>query len=69
MKKQLLLCAIAFGTFLMAGCNSTPDNQETTIIEPEPETAPADTAGVEMDNTRVEIEEAAAEVDSLLNDL
>lgn len=69
MKKQLLVCAFAFGAFLMAGCNSTPDNQETTITKPEPDTAPADTAGVEKDNTRVEIEEAAAEVDSLLDEI
>ncbi|WP_299704253.1 hypothetical protein [uncultured Pontibacter sp.] len=69
MKKQLLVGAFAFGAILMAGCDSTPDNQETTITEPESETAPADTSGVEMDNTRVEIEEAAAEVDSLLDEI
>jgi outer membrane murein-binding lipoprotein Lpp len=69
MKKQLLVCAFALGTFLMVGCNSTPDNHETTITETESGTAPADTTGMEMDNTRVEIEEASAEVDSLLNDI
>ncbi|MBX0334621.1 hypothetical protein K3G39_15375 [Pontibacter sp. HSC-14F20] len=67
MKKPLLVFAL--GTLLMTGCNSTPDTKETTITKPEPDTAPADTAGVEMDNTRVEIEEAAAEVDSLLNEI
>lgn len=67
MKKQLLF--IAFGAFLMAGCDTRPDTEETTITKPEPDTAPADTAGVEMDNTRVEIEEAAAEVDSLLDEI
>ncbi|MBF8961868.1 hypothetical protein I0P70_01310 [Pontibacter sp. FD36] len=56
MKKYLL--TFALGAFLMAGCNSTPDTEETTITQPEPDTAPADTAGVEKDNTRVEIEEA-----------
>ncbi|PKV66492.1 hypothetical protein [Pontibacter ramchanderi] len=67
MKKHLLLFALS--AFLMASCNSTPDTEETTVTEIDPETAPADTAGVEMDNTRVEIEEAAAEVDSSLNEL
>ncbi|PVY41877.1 hypothetical protein [Pontibacter virosus] len=67
MKKHLLVFAL--GALLMASCNSTPDTEETTITKPEADTAPADTAGVEMDNTRVEIEEAAAEVDSLLNEI
>ncbi|SIT92143.1 hypothetical protein [Pontibacter indicus] len=67
MKKHLLVFAL--GAFLLAGCNSTPDTEETTVTKPEPDTAPADTAGAEIDNTRVEIEEAAAEVDSLLNDI
>ncbi|EJF11097.1 hypothetical protein O71_05179 [Pontibacter sp. BAB1700] len=56
MKKYLL--TFALGAFLMASCNSTPDTEETTITQPEPDTAPADTAGVEKDNTRVETEEA-----------
>ncbi|GGG19871.1 hypothetical protein GCM10011323_25010 [Pontibacter amylolyticus] len=54
---------------MLTGCNSTPDTEETTITKPEADTAPADTAGAEIDNTRVEIEEAAAEVDSLLNEI
>jgi hypothetical protein len=67
MKK--LFMALTLGGFLMTGCNTTPDNQETTVTETEMGTAPADTTGMEMDNTRVEIEEAAAEVDSLLNEI
>ncbi|MCP2042220.1 hypothetical protein [Pontibacter sp. HSC-36F09] len=67
MKKHLLVFVL--GALLMAGCNSTPDTEETTVTKPEADTAPADTAGAEIDNTRVEIEEAAAEVDSLLNEI
>lgn len=67
MKKHLLVFAL--GALVLAGCNSTPDTEETTITKPEADTAPADTAGAEIDNTRVEIEEAAAEVDSLLNEI
>jgi uncharacterized lipoprotein YajG len=67
MKKLFMVCALS--GFLFTGCNTTPDNQETTITETEMETAPADTAGAKMDNTRVEIEQASADVDSLLNEL
>ena len=67
MKKHLLVFGL--GALMMAGCNSTPDTEQTTVTKPEADTAPADTAGAEIDNTRVEIEEAAAEVDSLLNDI
>ncbi|WP_188501836.1 hypothetical protein [Pontibacter amylolyticus] len=67
MKKHLLVFAL--GALMLTGCNSTPDTEETTITKPEADTAPADTAGAEIDNTRVEIEEAAAEVDSLLNEI
>ena len=67
MKKHLLVFGL--GALMMAGCNSTPDTEQTTVTKPEADTAPADTAGAEIDNTRVEIEEAAAEVDSLLNEI
>ncbi len=67
MKK--LFMVLALGGLLMTGCDTTPDTRETTVADPEMDTAPTDTAGVELDNTRVEIEEASAEVDSLLNDL
>lgn len=64
MKKQLLVCVLT--SFLFAGCNTPTDNLETDVTETE--TAAVDTVGAEMDNTRVEADETAPVVDSLLEE-
>jgi uncharacterized lipoprotein NlpE involved in copper resistance len=66
MKKHLLVCAIA--AFLFVGCNNATERQETTITETETVTTEA-VEDREMDVARMEIEEASAEVDSLLNEI
>lgn len=68
MTKKLM--AFAMAATLLIACETKTEKQETTVTETTvTEMEPADTAYTEVETTTLEIEEASAKVDSLLNEI
>jgi uncharacterized protein YcfL len=72
MKKHILI--IATLALMAAACGETTDTQETktateTTVTEETTVETDSVSATEIDNTTVEIKDASAEVDSLINEI